>query len=492
MHDDHELIRSLQRAGDVIDDAFRLGPVLGVGGMGVVYAATQCSLGRTVALKLPRPELAADPEVRARFRTEALAGCRVNHRNVAHVLDFGDAGGVPYLVMEHVAGPRLGDLVLAHGPLPVAFAVELVGQILAGLGDAHENRVIHSDVKCNNILVQTARDGAAVPRLIDFGIARFIDDDGPRRDGTARVIAGTPEYLAPELIRGEAATFASDVYAAGVLLYELVTGTTPFGGGTKAQILTRQLEDEPAPLSRRAPDRDVPAALDEIVARALAKRPADRFEDAAAFGAALARVTLDGARPPWGPPRLAGGAPVFSTGGATATMRAPAPPRPAMRGRDRVRSRVDERRYAVGAAILSGDVDAIVVAYLELSRALIDEHRIALAIAELEEGVELLSAADTPARRAPLWRLLLSLAALYAGHGDREKARAITCAARAQAVAAGSAVGRERAELLWARLGRGDPAARTPPPWGREGREGRERREGRGGRDELRPAAALG
>jgi hypothetical protein len=464
MHDDHDLIRSLQRAGEVIDDAFRLGPVLGVGGMGVVYAATQCSLGRTVALKLPRPELTADPEVRARFHTEALAGCRVNHRNVAHVLDFGDAGGVPYLVMEHVAGPRLGDLVLAQGPLPVAFAAELVGEILAGLGDAHANRVIHSDVKCNNILVQTARDGTAVPRLIDFGIARFVDEDGPRRAGEARLIAGTPEYLAPELIRGDAPTFASDVYATGVLLYELVTGTTPFGGGTKAQILSRQLEDEPAPLSRRAPGRDVPAALDEIVARALAKRPADRFADAAAFGAALARVTLDGAGAPWGP-QLAGGAPVFSTGGATATMRMSAPPRLAMCGRDRVRSRVDERRHAVGAAILRGDVDAIVVAYLELSRALIDEHRLALAIAELEEGVELLSASDTPARRAPLWRLLLSLAALYAGHGDREKARAITCTARAQAVAAGSAVGRERAELLWTRLVRGDPAARTPPPW---------------------------
>jgi serine/threonine protein kinase len=471
MHNLEESIRSgaLRRRGDLIDESYRLGALLGIGGMGVVYAAIQCSLGRTVALKLPRPELVSDPVACRRFRTEALAGSRINHRNVVRVLDYGEVHGAPYLVMEYVAGPRLGDLVLERGSLPVAFAIELVVQILAGLHDAHANGIVHSDVKCDNILVSIERDGRAAPRLIDFGLARFVDEPCAACADGKRLVAGTAEYLAPELIRGEDPTFASDVYAAGVLLYELVAGATPFAGGTRAQIMCRQLDDEPVPLSRRAPDRGVSPLLDELLGRALAKDPADRFADAATFGAALARVTQDGERSRSSRSWLAAGSSsAFSTEGATASMsadgvaHAPSSPVP---GGELARSPFAERRRAVGDAILRGDADAVAVAYLELSRALIDAHQLAIAIAELEEGVELLSASHDPARRAPLWRLLLSLAALYDGQGDRAKARATTYAAHEEAVAAGSAVGRERAERLWTRLARGDPAACSPPPW---------------------------
>lgn len=470
MHDPEESVRSgaLWRRGDLIDQSYVLGPVLGIGGMGVVYAATQCSLGRTVALKLPRPELASDAAACRRFRTEALAGSRIDHRNVVRVLDFGETHGAPYLVMEYVTGPRLGDLVLERGALPLAFAIDLVVQILAGLQDAHASGIVHSDVKCDNILVPIERDGRATPRLIDFGLARFVDEPGEVCADGKRLVVGTAEYLAPELIRGKAPTFASDVYAAGMLLYELVAGATPFAGGTRAQIMCRQLDDAPEPLSWRAPNRGVSPLLDELVARALAKDPAARFADAAAFGAALACVTPDAARS--GPARswLAAGSGTFSPEGPTASMSADGVPhtwRGAAPEGELACSPVDERRYAVGAAILQGDVDAIVIAYLELSRALIDAHQIPGAIAELEEGVELLSASSDAARRAPLWRLLLSLAALYDGHGDRGKARAATCAAHEQAVAAGSAVGRERAERLWMRLARGDPAAGSLLSW---------------------------
>ena len=472
MYDDGESTgsRALRRRGDLIDGSYRLWPILGIGGMGVVYAATQCSLGRTVALKLMRPELVSDPVARGRFRTEALAGSRINHRNVVHVLDFGEVYGAPYLVMEYIAGPRLGDLVLKRGPLPVAFAIEIAVQILAGLQDAHANGIAHSDVKCDNILVSIERDGRAAPRLIDFGLARFVDEPRAASADGKRLIAGTAEYLAPELIHGGASTFASDVYAAGALLYELVAGATPFAGGTRAQIMCRQLDDDPVPLSWRAPDRGVSPLLDELVGRALAKDPAARFVDAAAFGAALTRVTPDGERARPSRSWLAAGSVAFSAEGATASMSAdgvlharssPAP------GGELVRSPLDERRHAVGGAILRGDGDAIAIAYLELSRALIDAHQLPIAITELEAGVELLSASGGAARRAPQWRLLLSLAALYDGQGDRARARAITCAAREQAVAAGSAVGRERAERLWTRLARGDPAACSPPPWDR-------------------------
>ena len=471
MHDDNEPIGSaaLRRRGDVIGGSYLLGQILGIGGMGVVYEAIQRSLGRTVALKLPRPELVSDPIVRERFRIEARAGSRINHPNVVHILDFCETGGVPYLVMEHVPGRRLGDLVVERGGLPTAFAVEIIGQILAGLQDAHANGIVHSDVKCDNILVQTVRDGRVVPRLIDFGIAHFVGGADARGAGTEDIIVGTPEYLAPELIRGDPPTFASDVYAAGVLLYELMTGATPFAGGTQAQVLSRQLREQPMPLSWWAPHRGVPPALDGVVARALAKEPADRFADAGAFGAALACVPAHepGLRRPITWPTAS--TEVFSTEATTASLHADAvalaAPSAAPAGPG-IRSRVDERRRAVGAALREGDIDAIAIAYLDLARVLLDAHRVGTAIAELEEGVELLSAVPVGASRSPLWRLLLSLAAIYGGRGDRARARAVACAARDQAVAAGSAVGRERAERLWTRLANGDPRVDgAPPAW---------------------------
>jgi hypothetical protein len=469
MHDDNEPIGSaaLQRRGDVIDGSYLLGRILGIGGMGVVYEAIQRSLGRTVAIKLPRPELASDPVVRERFRIEARASSRINHPNVVHILDFCETGGVPYLVMEHVPGRRLSDLVIERGGLSTAFAVELVSQILAGLQDAHANGIVHSDVKCDNILVQTVRDGRVMPRLIDFGIAHFVGGSCAPGADTAHDIVGTPEYLAPELIRGDTPTFASDVYAVGVLLYELMTGATPFAGGTRAQVLSRQLREQPMPLSWWAPHRGVPPALDAVVARALAKEPADRFADAGAFGAALARVPFNEPGPLR--PRVwpAASTEVFSTEATTASLRADAvalaatSAAPAGPGS---RPRIDEQRRAVGAAIREGDVDAIAIAYLELARVLLDAHRVGTAIAELEEGVELLSAVPAGTSRSPLWRLLLSLAAIYGGRGDRAQARSIARAARDQAVAAGSAVGRERAERLWTRLANGDPRVDGAPP----------------------------
>jgi eukaryotic-like serine/threonine-protein kinase len=409
----------MPRSGDVIADRYKLGDLLGIGGMGMVYAAVQRTLDRTVALKLAHPQLVSDASVREHFRIEALAGSRIDHRNVVRVLDYGNAEGTPFIVMEHVAGPRLAELLVERGPLPIPVATALVRQVLDGLAAVHAHRIVHADVKCDNILVHTHDDGTTIPRLIDFGIAHFVDDPWLGE----RTVSGTPEYLAPELLRGEPPTFASDVYAAGVLLFELVTGATPFVGATNGEILTRQLAGEPAPLSSRIASHS--DELDEVVGRALALVPSDRYADAAAFGAALGGVSS--ASPP------------------------------AALGTDR-RSRVARRRDAVGTAILKGDVEAIVVAYLQLASVLIDEHELAVAISELEEGIQLLAGAR---QHAALWRLMLSLATLYAGHGDRAKARAATRTARTQAAAAGSTVGCNRAEQLWRRLACSDQLVRT-------------------------------
>jgi eukaryotic-like serine/threonine-protein kinase len=406
------------RSGDVILDRYELGDLLGIGGMGMVYAAVQRTLDRTVALKLAHPHLVSDASVREHFRIEALAGSRIDHRNVVRVLDYGNVDGAPFIVMEHVAGPRLAEVLVERGPLSITVATALVGQVLDGLAAVHAHRIVHADVKCDNILVHTHDDGSTVPRLIDFGIAHFVDDPWL---GAERTVSGTPEYLAPELLRGEPPSFASDVYAAGVLLFELVTGATPFAGATNEEILTRQLAGEPAPLSSRVASHS--HDLDDVVGRALALVPADRYADAAAFGAAL----------------------------GSAASAAPAA------ALDR-RSRVARRRDAVGVAIVKGDIEAIVVAYLRLASALIDEHELAIAISELEESVQLLAGAR---HHAGQWRLMLSLATLYAGHGERGKARAATRTARAQAATAGSTVGCERAEQLWRRLACSDPLVRT-------------------------------
>jgi len=316
MHDDDGSARrtAVARRGDVVGGSYRLGALLGIGEVGVVYAAVHRSRGRTVALKLPRPELAFDRVVREQFRSEALAGSRIRHRNVVSIMDFGEDGGVPYLVMEHVVGRRLGELVAKRGGMTVAMAVRIVDQILAGLQAVHDAGIVHSDVRCANILIEAVPSNSLVPRLIDFGFARLVDDPSAGCAGPEWLTAGTPEYLAPDLIRGDAPTFASDVYAAGVLLYKLVTGVTPFAGGTRAQVLRRQLWQPPMPLSWWAPHRGIPTALDEVVACALAKDPAHRFADAGAFRAAFVDALGDAwtCVPPGEtePARSAGAAPI--------------------------------------------------------------------------------------------------------------------------------------------------------------------------------------
>jgi serine/threonine-protein kinase len=278
---DHEALeRSRARRGDVLGGRYVLDDVLGIGGMGIVYLALQCSLERTVAVKVPRPEFAHDRLVRSLFRREAITGSRITHRNIVGVIDFGYETGVPYLVMEHIAGPRLGQLLADCGPLPLEAALDVVRQIVAGLEDTHASGVVHADVKCDNVLVQLQRDGAIVPRLIDFGIARFVDEDVQVPPERSFIVSGTPEYVAPEVARGQRPTPAADVYAIGVMLYELVTGTAPFRGATASAIMHRKQETDAIPIAQRCPELAIPEALDALISRMLSRDPERRPSDA--------------------------------------------------------------------------------------------------------------------------------------------------------------------------------------------------------------------
>lgn len=426
-----------------------IGDVLGVGGMGIVYAAVQVALDRTVALKLPRRELADDPVVRKQFQMEAIAGARIRHGNVVGVVDFGVYQGAPFLVMEHVVGPRLGDLVLEEGPLALPIALGITGQLLGGLSEAHAQGIVHGDLKSDNVIVELVRDGSLVPRLIDFGLARFTSSS-PLRGGGEQLVAGTPDYLAPELLRGGLSSFASDVYALGAVCFEMITGDTPFGGGSSAEIMRRQLEDLAVPMSCRRPG--VPPALDRFVATALAKIPERRYSSAAAMAEALAEIE-DELRTAIEPG--ADASPILCSPEATTSpMSLPlAPSRRFATGTpDPLLLRVDQRRHEVLEAMRTGNPDVVVIAYLELARALVDIRELTMAISELEEGIELLAQTGLGPGKVPVWRLQLTLAALYDGSGDRARACQTMREAHVLATRQGSETGQHRALELFNRL----------------------------------------
>jgi serine/threonine-protein kinase len=280
------------KEGEIVGGKYLVREYIGEGGMGVVFLADHLSQGRTVALKVLQPALATSDALVRRFQTEAMAAGRVEHAGAVSVIDSGMAGeGAPFIAMEYVPGRSLSAL-LAEEELPVPRALEIVRQLLCTLAEAHARGVVHGDIKSDNILVEHASDGDTLT-LIDFGLA-WIEGQRHDADGGGDLISGTPEYMAPELVRGKLPTAQTDLYGVGVILYKLLTGRTPFEGGSTSLILLRQLEDEAVAPSLRRPDRAIPAELDRIVLRALHKDPAQRFESASDLGRALGAVAWAG------------------------------------------------------------------------------------------------------------------------------------------------------------------------------------------------------
>lgn len=265
--------------GSTVAGRYRVVEPLGVGGMASVFVAEDDVLGRRVALKVLHPHLAADDDFAVRFEREATAAASLNHPNVVQVFDRGGSGdGQPWIVMELVDGPTLKQVVTREGRLEPDRAGRLVLQAARGVASAHAVGIVHRDLKPHNILVD-AEDRA---RVADFGIARASTHYTLTQVGS---ILGTPEYLSPEQARGERATPASDVYALGVVLYELLAGAPPFQGDTAVVIAARHVDESPPRLDGVRPG--LPAALVQGVERALSKRPAERWRDCGEFADAI-------------------------------------------------------------------------------------------------------------------------------------------------------------------------------------------------------------
>lgn len=253
---------------------------LGEGGMAQVYLARDIRLGREVAVKVLDPKLAERPGFRERFMREARVAAALDHPNIVPLFDFGDTEAL-YLVMPYVSGGSLQDM-LPHTPLPIGEVVKYGSQIADALEYAHQRKVVHRDVKPANMLAHA--DGRLM--LSDFGLAKIVSVTRELTAATPRnrPDAGTPEYMAPEQVTGNSDS-RSDIYGLGVVLYLLLTGRLPFSGSSSREVMQAHLYKEPASLRRHNPA--VPAAMEAVVLRALAKHPADRFQRASELGAAL-------------------------------------------------------------------------------------------------------------------------------------------------------------------------------------------------------------
>ncbi|MDP9396678.1 MAG: Stk1 family PASTA domain-containing Ser/Thr kinase [Actinomycetota bacterium] len=334
----------------LLGDRYEIGDVLGRGGMAEVHLGRDLRLGRPVAVKVLRADLARDPSFQTRFRREAQSAASLNHPAIVSVYDTGEdvvAGrSVPYIVMEYVEGSSLRDLVSAGHRLLPERALEITAGVLAALDYSHRHGIIHRDIKPGNVMLTRAGE----IKVMDFGIARAIADSAATMTQTAAVI-GTAQYLSPEQARGEQVDARSDIYSTGCLLYELLTGRPPFVGDSPVAVAYQHVREEPRPPSVLEPE--VPPAVDAITLEALRKEPAERYQSAADMRADIDRALA-------GRPVLARGASGAGAAAVGAAGLASAPPAGPMQVRERVRApqraggrrEEDRRRSGLGWLVL--------------------------------------------------------------------------------------------------------------------------------------------
>jgi eukaryotic-like serine/threonine-protein kinase len=273
--------------GSTLANRYEIKGVLGVGGMGVVYKAHDRELGETVAIKTLKPDMvASDTTALERFKSEIRLARRISHRNVVRTHDLGESGGLYYITMEYVEGKSLKELVKERGRLPAAAVLTIAKQLCRALEVAHDEGVIHRDIKPQNMVVHA--DG--VLKVMDFGIARLASRPAEAGHTQQGMVVGTPEYMAPEQLLGEEVDARADLYATGCVMYECLTGRVPLTADTPMTLIAKVLDEEPAHVSAVQPD--VPPALAELVMWALAKNRDQRPRSAADLHARLDQIAL--------------------------------------------------------------------------------------------------------------------------------------------------------------------------------------------------------
>jgi serine/threonine-protein kinase len=275
-----------ENVGRSLDGKYRLDKRLSSGGMGTVYKATHLMLGKALAVKLIKADLPASPDVVRRFQREAKAASNLNHPNIVPAYDLGQTqDGTLYIAMEYIDGPSLKDVIQA-GPIDPVRTIYLLKQVASALSLAHKHDIIHRDLKPQNIMLTKDADGRDVAKLLDFGIAKTLDDSATQLTATGFSL-GTPQYMSPEQAYGRPVDGRSDLYSLGIILYEMLVGEVPFNDPSTPAVLVKQMTEAPIAPALKRPDLQISPELAAIALRCLDKDPAKRFQTADEFSAAL-------------------------------------------------------------------------------------------------------------------------------------------------------------------------------------------------------------
>jgi len=290
---------ALDRAGSlsnqILDARYEVVNKLGEGGMSYVYEARELSSGQSVAIKVLSPKLGADASSVERLRREAGLAMRLDHPNVCRILRLGETeDGLIYLVMPYLKGELLSDREVRQGPMPPEVAVPILAQTCAGLFHAHQLHIVHRDLKPENIMLLAGADGQDQAIVMDFGLAKENRAGSGLAKLTATgIILGTPEFMSPEQIRGKPLDARSDIYALGIVGFEMFTGKLPFQGRNAQEMMIARLRGQPAPLRQYRPD--LSSNLEKALMQSMDTNPDNRYADAHQFGLALVE-TLDASR----------------------------------------------------------------------------------------------------------------------------------------------------------------------------------------------------